>query len=98
LNVCFSGSPVYYPSRHIKDTTFDDLRNKAAAAIDENDQRNYVMQANDRAIAQQWITNVPPPVSFYIYQPWLKRYNAQQSTKLWAWVWIDQKLKTSMGR
>ena len=100
LNVCYSGSPVYWTSRHIKDTIFDDLRNKAKASFIEEEQADFVKQADMRAISQQWIVNTPSAPVTCIYQPWLMRFNGETRVpqRLSPYLWIDQKLKTSMGR
>lgn len=99
LNVCYSGSPVYWTSRHIKDTTFDDLRDKAKASFIEEEQTNFVKQADMRAITQQWIVNTPAAPVFCIYQPWLMRFNGETRVpqRLSPFLWIDQMVKTSMG-
>jgi peptide/nickel transport system substrate-binding protein len=100
LNMCYSGSPVYYSSRHISDPTFDGLWTQAKASFDQEEQRRLVNEADMRAITQQWLINTPSAPLFCIYQPWLMRFNGETRVpqRLSPYLWIDQKLKTSMGR
>jgi len=69
--------------------------NQAADAI-HKELMKYVLD-------QAWAIPMPSPVSYTMWQPWLKNYYGNTTVGYinepnWTqWAWVDQNLKNSMG-
>jgi peptide/nickel transport system substrate-binding protein len=69
--------------------------NQAADAI-HKELMKYVLD-------QAWTIPMPSPVSYTMWQPWLKNYYGNTTVGYinepnWTqWAWVDQNLKNSMG-
>jgi len=76
---------------------------KVAAVMtspDETEAKKRISDADQYFIRQHWCV-VTFNTNYYNYwQPYLKGYSGEKepSTFIWTHCWIDQKLKTSMGR
>lgn len=91
-----------YEWTHIEDPAYDAIYLQAKNSLDEEELRKLIIQANDYGIAHQWIVNILPFNYYCIYQPWLKRYNGENTKAislgpLVRRIWIDQTLKKSLG-
>jgi ABC-type transport system substrate-binding protein len=94
----------------VRDPVFDAFYPKAIAAIDTNDLKKIIRDANEHVARQHYAVSLLQPVAYSLCQPWLRGYNAQIHS-IWmgnggpsmlsfyaSRFWIDQKLKQSMGR
>lgn len=76
------------------DPVFDELYSRAQASLDPAEQQRLIKQADDYAIAQQWVLPLPPKRSYSAYQAWLKGYSGEfelglhQIGPLWARRWV----------
>jgi peptide/nickel transport system substrate-binding protein len=89
-----------YLIHHIQDAIYDELVDKAKVSLDNDEFRSLIIEADMRAITQQWRVNLPPRSNFCVYQPWLNRFNGEAVKpfgELVARFWIDQNLKKTMG-
>jgi peptide/nickel transport system substrate-binding protein len=76
---------------------------KVAAVLtadDEEEAKQLVIDADMYFLRQHWCVLVFPIVNYNFWQPYVKGYSGEKepSTTHWARCWIDQDLKTSMGR
>ncbi len=50
-------------------------------------------------LEQAFLIQMPAPWGYRVWQPWLKNYYGEPQLKWWLqYAWVDQDLKTSMGR
>jgi peptide/nickel transport system substrate-binding protein len=93
----------------IADPAWDALTDKALAATSIADAKAYVKEASEKVTRQHWIISLLQPRLTALYQPWLKGYNGQDQSVSGlvtprllcfyeARFWIDQNLKTSLGK
>ena len=95
-----SGSGFNPPG--VNDPVYDDLVDKARAATSIEEQKRWVIEADMRAIEQQWLIWGPKLPLWLVHQPWVIGYNAELNIGggtdvIWARLWIDQELKRAMG-
>jgi peptide/nickel transport system substrate-binding protein len=91
----FYSKHVSYKSDHIKDQIYDDLVEKAMISLDLNEFKQLIIQADMRAITQQWAVTLPSKTIYTIYQPWLKGFHGEANVigRLSSKLWIDQSVK-----
>jgi peptide/nickel transport system substrate-binding protein len=77
------------------DSIYDAIVDKYFASTTMKDAIQYIIQANDRALAQHWSVVLLPKVSSCLYQPWLKGYmgEAYRTGVHYARYWIDHNIK-----
>ncbi len=86
------------------DPVFDKFYQKYTTSLDPIERQRMVVEGNDYAIAQHWSVNILPLRLYNIYQPWFKGYSGEYAgnngclVTYSAKLWIDQKLRRSMGR
>ena len=93
----------------VSDPVFDAFLPKAMAAVNVDDIKQIVRDANEYVARQHFAISLVQPMQYSLYQPWLKGYNGQffavsaasGGPPLYffypARFWIDQKLKKKMG-
>jgi peptide/nickel transport system substrate-binding protein len=92
----------------VSDPNYDDLVNKMIAATNLADVKEYVKEQSQYVAQQHLVISLLQPMSYSLYQPWLKGYSGQTRSITGsnnpffmgfyaARFWIDQKLKQSMG-
>ena len=93
----------------VSDPILDAFQLKAIAAVNEDEVKQILRDANERIARQHFAISLLQPMKFSLYQPWLKGYHGQfgavcsaaGSPQLLffypARFWIDQDLKKSMG-
>ncbi len=99
LNQYYSTHPTNYTKNN--DPTYDKMVDSFFAATTREDQRKIARAADDYGLQQQWVVVlVGSTVDSFIHQPYLKGWSGEmyRTGYQYARFWIDQKLKTSMGR
>jgi ABC-type transport system substrate-binding protein len=93
----------------VSDPVFDAFLPKAMAAVNVDDIKQIVRDANEYVARQHFAISLVQPMQYSLYQPWLKGYSGQffavsaasGGPPLYffypARFWIDQKLKKKMG-
>ncbi len=72
--------------------------------FDESQRRQILRDISVYILGQDYFIPTPAPYVYTFWQPWIKGYNGEYiwsfcSRDSWmSYVWIDQKLKTSMGK
>jgi ABC-type transport system substrate-binding protein len=92
----------------VSDPVFDGFLTQATAANSISDFKKILRDANEYVARQHFVVSLLQPMTFGLYQPWLKGYNGQDGS-VWGTVvprvlffyparfWIDRNLKGSMG-
>ena len=90
----------------VDDPVYDELYDKAAALIDEEEIRKLAVQMDMRSIEMAWTLFLPIQPNLVFYQPWLKGYYGQggggfvatsSGLAVSVYTWIDQELREAMG-
>jgi peptide/nickel transport system substrate-binding protein len=93
----------------VNDPTFDSFYTKAMASTTIDEVKKVLRDANEYVARQHYTISLLSPRTYALYQPWIKGYNGQDRSILTqtiaplflsfygARIWVDQKLKTSMG-
>jgi len=95
----------------VNDPIMDAFYPKALAATSEDELKQILKDVNERVARQHFVISLlQPPISYSLYQPWLKGYQGQVHS-IWmgmggpsrlslygARFWIDSSLKKRMGR
>ena len=93
----------------VRDPVIEDFYTKGMAAKSVDEAKKVLRDANEYVARQHFVISLLQPVTYGLYQPWLKGYSGQLesisgsnagATMLYfypARFWIDQKLKHSMG-
>jgi peptide/nickel transport system substrate-binding protein len=93
----------------VNDPIFDSFYPKAMASTTIDDVKKVVRDANEYVARQHYVVSLLSPTTYALCQPWLKGYSGQDRSILTtsiaplflsfygARIWIDQKLKKSMG-
>ncbi len=102
----FYRGPNFFNMSHVNDPVGTDPVIENAYRIQtENVMINY--PAADKALRDTipyilenaFLIPLPAPYGYRIWQPWLKDYYGEYYPKWWLqYAWVDQELKTSMGR
>jgi peptide/nickel transport system substrate-binding protein len=104
---------TYEPQRQIGKFRSDPVTNilfqQAGTATGEDELRQLLKAANERALRQHFAISTLQPQGYALYQPWFKGYNGQAHS-IWmngggpvmasfylSRFWIDSKLKKSLG-
>ena len=90
---------------YIKDSKVDEARSKMLAlSFKDNKAADAVHKELMKYVLDQaWTIPMPSPVSYTMWQPWLKNYYGNTTVGYinepnWTqWAWVDQDLKKSMG-
>jgi peptide/nickel transport system substrate-binding protein len=101
--------PFWYSGRFINagfvsDPAYDKLVDKAASTTDLAEYNKLVTQIDDYVIAQHFNIFLLPRVAYAAWQPWLKGFSGELSLgfsgcgPLYARLWVDQQLKTAVGK
>ena len=94
----------------VSDHVIDAFYPKALAATGIDELKQILIDVNERVARQHFVISLlQPPISYCLYQPWVKGYHGQIHS-MWmgmggpsrlslygARFWIDQNLKKSMG-
>ena len=95
----------------IHDAVMDTFYPKALAATSEDELKQIMKDVNERAARQHYVVCLLQPMSYTLYQPWLKGFNSQCHSITMGVMggpsrlsfyggrcWIDSDLKKKMGR
>ena len=105
-NLQFFKSGWQWGTSLVDDPVYDELYDKAAALIDEEEIRKLAVQMDMRSIEMAWTLFLPIQPNLVFYQPWLKGYYGQGGGGFVAtsaglavsvYTWIDQDLREAMG-
>ena len=105
-NLQFFRSGWQWGTSLVDDPVYDELYDKAAALIDEEEIRKLAVQMDMRSIEMAWTLFLPIQPNLVFYQPWLKGYYGQggggfvatsQGLAVSVYTWIDQELREAMG-
>jgi peptide/nickel transport system substrate-binding protein len=105
-NLQFFRSGWQWGTSLVDDPVYDELYDKAAASIDEEEIRKLAVQMDMRSIEMAWTLFLPIQPNLVFYQPWLKGYYGQggggfvatsQGLAVSVYTWIDQDLREAMG-
>ena len=105
-NLQFFRSGWQWGTSLVDDPVYDELYDKAAALIDEEEIRKLAVQMDMRSIEMAWTLFLPIQPNLVFYQPWLKGYYGQGGGGFVAtsaglavsvYTWIDQDLREAMG-
>jgi ABC-type transport system substrate-binding protein len=94
----------------IHDSVMDTYYPKALAAATEDELKQIMKDVNERAARQHYVVCLLQPMSYTLYQPWLKGFNSQCHSITMGVMggpsrlcfyggrcWIDSELKKKMG-
>jgi peptide/nickel transport system substrate-binding protein len=94
----------------IHDSVMDTYYPKALAATTEDELKQIMKDVNERAARQHYVVCLLQPMSYTLYQPWLKGFNSQCHSITMGVMggpsrlsfyggrcWIDSELKKKMG-
>jgi len=94
----------------IHDSVMDTYYPKALAAATEDELKQIMKDVNERAARQHYVVCLLQPMSYTLYQPWLKGFNSQchaitmgimggpsRLSFYGGRCWIDSELKKKMG-
>jgi peptide/nickel transport system substrate-binding protein len=86
-----------------KDPVYNAMIVKLETIVDMAELKQQVIDADMYAIGKHWAVQVCPTVTYTIYQPYLKGYSGESigmwlTNEYFARLWIDQDMKTKMGR
>jgi peptide/nickel transport system substrate-binding protein len=84
------------------DSVYDGIHDEFMAATSEDEARQLLQEADERAIEMHWTVALFPLATYIAWQPYLKGYSGESrlffgGQWLLAHLWIDQDLKDSMG-
>ena len=105
-NLQFFRSGWQWGTSLVDDPVYDELYDKAAASIDEEEIRNLAVQMDMRSIEMAWTLFLPIQPNLVFYQPWLKGYYGQggggfvatsSGLAVSVYTWIDHDLREAMG-
>jgi peptide/nickel transport system substrate-binding protein len=93
----------------ISDPVYDALYAKAMVTSTVDEMKQVMTDANERVVRQHYTVSLLQPISYSLYQPWLKGFNGQFGS-IWSRnggpgrlsfylgrFWIDLNLRKSMG-
>jgi peptide/nickel transport system substrate-binding protein len=87
---------------HCSDPTYDDMYNKMMAASSLDEAKELGREMDMYILRQHWTIDTIPFGNPILWQPWLKGYSGEEVDwdigMYYARLWIDQSMKTSMGR
>ncbi|MFC1933008.1 ABC transporter substrate-binding protein [Chloroflexota bacterium] len=87
---------------HNNDPVFNELYDSFVSCLDLDEQKELSIELDMYALEQHWRVNVMQPPVAQAFQPYLKGYSGETMMRHSFFhcprIWIDQDLKTSMGR
>jgi len=84
----------------INDPEYNELYEKINSATNIDDAKKLVIEADQYALKQHYKIHTCPHVASCLWQPWLKGYSGEYiagPAHYYARMWVDQKLKKTMG-
>jgi len=93
-------------STKVNDSAYDAIRDTFWSTNDPDKAAQAMREADKYIIENHWLVTVCPTVSYNLWQPYIKGYSGENGLFLSSWgggyfrarLFVDQKLKTSMGR
>ncbi len=88
----------------VHDTQVDEAfaKMQIAAISDRHEANRLHRELMKHVLDQAWYLTVVTPYEYNVWWPWLKNYSGEYhvsyaTTSFFAWVWLDQELKKSIG-